>query len=580
MKEESNNKGFFKFNGVILLLFIVLVSLLAWITYGTVEGVFGIISYLIIGWIALFPWIIPFIGIPLGIINIIGIVNFGIYNISLTLSHLTSSWMSLTWFLIISIIGILIDIILSLFIIVKVNDAIKSKKGVNENIALINCTVIDGNLESTPIKDAVILVRNVQEKEGKDDNEGGVILDVGTRETIEIPADFTQIDLEGRYVLPGLINAHCHLTNSGKPTKIMKLSDKWMNRLIKFLGTPMGRVILFNMMKNNALNALNAGVTTLRTMTDPLYIDLKLRDKINQGEILGPRLLCAGKGICITGGHGFFASHIADSKVEVRKGVRENLRNEVDLIKILSTGGVMDARKIGEAGRPQMTLEEIETACFEAHRGNLLVATHCESTKGLEEALKGGVDTIEHGADITENLIPLFKDNPIALRGYTALIPTISAGMGMATLSAEITKITEVKRENAKLIEKGMIKGLQIAYENGIKFGVGTDASVPYSTHYDVWKELKYFMKYTDMTAQEAIYRATKNNAEILGINNTTGSIESGKFADLIVVEENPLENIETLKNVSMVMIKGKLLKDPQVRRIQDLEEIKPIELE
>lgn len=579
MNEESNSKGFFKFNGVILLLFIILISLLAWITYGTVEGVFGMVSYLIIGWMGLFPWVIPFIGIPLGIINLLGILNFGIYNISLTLSHLSSSWMSVTWFLIVSLIGILIDILLSLFIAVKINDAIKSKKGINENIALTNCTVIDGNLESKPTKDAVILIRNVQEKENKSDNEVGVILDVGPRETIEIPADFTQIDLEGRFVLPGLINAHCHLTNSGKPTKIMKLSDKWINRLIKFLGTPIGRIILFNMMKNNALNALNAGVTTLRTMTDPLYIDLKLRDKINQGEILGPRLLCAGKGICITGGHGFFASHIADSKVEVRKGVRENLRNEVDLIKILSTGGVMDARKIGEAGRPQMTVEEIETACFEAHRGNLLVATHCESTEGVEEALKGGVDTIEHGAEIKESLIPLFKDNPKALRGYTALIPTVSAGMGLATLSADVTKITEVKHENAKLIERGMIEGLRTAYENGIKFGVGTDASVPYSTHYDVWKELKYFMKYTDMSAKEAIYRATKNNAEILGIEKITGSIESGKYADLIIVEENPLDNIETLNDVSMVMIKGRLLNNPKVDKVKDLEEFKPIEI-
>ncbi|TXT53405.1 MAG: Imidazolonepropionase (modular protein), partial [Promethearchaeota archaeon] len=531
MKEKTNNKGFFKLNGVILLLFIILVSLLAWITYGTVAGVFGMVSYLIIGWIGLFPWIIPIVGIFLGILDLAGILNFGIYGLSLNLSHLNSSWMSVFWFLITSMIGVLIDIFLTIVIIVKIKDVLDKNKGVKKNLALINCTVIDGNLDSSPIENAVILIKNLSKVKDTIDNlytdeQTGIITEVGKSKEIKIPPDYKKIDLKGKYVLPGIINAHCHLMGSGKPTKLMKLSDKWINRLIKFLDTPIGKWLLFNMMKKNALNALNAGITTLRTMSDPLFIDLKLRDKINDGKILGPRLMCAGKGICITGGHGFFASHIADSVPEVRKGVRTNLREEVDVIKILSTGGVMDARKVGEAGRPQMTIEEIETACFEAHRGNLLVATHCESTKGIEEALKGGVDTIEHGAEIPEDLIPLFKENPKALRGYTALIPTVSAGMGLATLPAEVTKITDVKRENAKLIEKGMIKGLQIAYENGIEFGVGTDASVPYSTHYEVWKELKYFMKYTKMIAKEAIYRATKKNAEILGIDDITGSIE------------------------------------------------------
>jgi imidazolonepropionase-like amidohydrolase len=239
----------------------------------------------------------------------------------------------------------------------------------------------------------------------------------------------------------------------------------------------------------------------------------------------------------------------------------------------------MDARMVGEAGRPQMTIEEIEVACTEAHRGGLLIATHCESTVGMKEALLGGIDTIEHGAEITDELVSLFKNNSKSLRGYTSIIPTISAGMGLSTLPIKVTKITQVKFENAKLIEIGMIKGLQRAYKEGIKFGVGTDASVPYVPHYEVWKELKYLIKYTGMKTKEAIFYATKNNAEIIGIDKITGSIEVGKSADLQVVVGNPLEDIDYLGKVSKVLIRGNIIKNPKFKKIKKLKELKPIEL-
>jgi len=326
---------------------------------------------------------------------------------------------------------------------------------------------------------------------------------------------------------------------------------------------------------------LNAGVTTLRSMGDPFYLDVKLRKLIKDGKFLGPRILVAGLGISPTGGHGGAFGFSADDTGEIRKRVRKNIREEVDCIKILNTGGVMDARMIGEAGRPQMTVEEIETACIEAHRGKLLVASHCESTEGIKEALQGGVDTIEHGADIPDNLIPLFKSNPKSLRGYSTLTPTISAGMGMSTLPIKDSKITPIKFENAKLIEIGMIKGLQKAYKNGIKFSCGTDASVPYATHYGVWKELKYYLKYTKMSAQEAIYFATKNTAEVLGIGDITGSIEIGKSADLQVVPGNPIENIDFMGQVSKVVIRGKVIHSPKVKKVKKVEKklITPIEI-
>jgi imidazolonepropionase-like amidohydrolase len=557
-----------------LLLFALLISISAWITYGTLEGVFGMLSYMIVGFIAVYPWIIPFIGIPLGILDLLGYLDLGIYELSLKIAHLESSWLSLVWYWVISIISIIINIISMIKIILWLKQL--RKKEPKQNLALFNCNIIDGNRDSKIITNGVILIQNIVKDKEKETS--GLIVEVGGEDEFEIPSDYKKVDLKGNYILPGLINAHCHLFGSGKPTKVMQLSEHTLKKLLKLVQTPLGIALSKKGMKKHALTALNAGVTTLRSMSEFLYLDVKLRKIIEEGKIIGPRILCSGKGIHPTGGHGMLGFEV-DSTAEIRKAVRRNIREEVDCIKILSTGGVMDARMVGEAGRPQMTIEEIETACFEAHRGKLLIATHCESTEGMREALLGGVDTIEHGAEIIDELVPLFKNNPKSLRGYTAVIPTISAGMGLATFPIKVTKITQIKRENAKLIEIGMIRALQRAYNEGIKFGVGTDASVPYVPHYEVWKELKYLIKYTGMSTQEAIYFATQNNAEIIGVGNITGSIEVGKFADLQVVPGNPLENIDYLGQVSKVLIKGYLIKDPKVKIIKKLKEIEPLEL-
>lgn len=568
MNNSNNNISLVRINGLILLLFLIFVSVLSWITYATLQGVFGMLAYLLIGFLSLYPWIIPFVGIPLGILESLNLFGVSIYQITLELAHIDDSWMTLMWYWIISIIGILIDLFVSVAVILYFNSLRKKEPIPNSNLALINCKIIDGRSNSSLIEDGAILIQNkVPEAET-----AGKIYKISQTSKIDIPPDYNIFDLNGKYILPGLINAHCHLTGSGKPMKLMNLSDKKMEFLSQLLDKWLVRKIVKILMKKNCENALNAGVTTLRSMSDPSYVDVELRKEIENGTFFGPRLLVSGKGICITGGHGGPMAYVADSIPEIRKAVRKNLRNEVDCIKILSTGGVMDARKVGEAGRPQMTIEEIETACFEAHRGNLLVATHCESTEGIREALEGGVDTIEHGASIPDELVPKFKNNPKSLRGYTALVPTLSAGMGLSTLPPKITKITPEKYENAKIVEREMIRGLQKAHKTGIKIACGTDASVPYSTHYEVWKELKYYLEYTDMNAQEAIYHATLGTAEVLGIDNITGSIEMGKSADLIVTDENPLENIDTLGKIKHVVVRGKLIKNPKVKKVKKLE--------
>ncbi|MHA1797258.1 MAG: amidohydrolase family protein [Candidatus Helarchaeota archaeon] len=563
MNENSENNVITR--GLFLFLIVLLTSILAWITYGNLEGVLGMLSYLLIGILCIFPWIIPFIGIPLGLIDIFGYWGFRMYDVTLTWSHLSSTWLPLFYYWMIVVFSCLIQVFFMFLIINKISTP---KPDPKTNLALINCKIIDGNRDSKVINDGVILIKNIVEN----DETLGLIVGVGNASEIAVPSGYKKIDLNGYYVLPGLINAHCHLFGTGKPTKLMALSDDFKKRIMGVLKTRFAKIIAMKLMMNSCKTALNAGVTTLRAMGDLSYLDVKLKKKIEEGKFLGPRLVVAGQPLIPTGGHGSYLGIIVDSKPEIRKAIRQNAREEVDCIKLISTGGVMDARMVGEAGRPQMTIEEIETACFEAHRAGLLVGTHCESTEGIKEALKGGVDSIDHGAEITDELVPLFKNNPKALRGYTTLTPTLSAGMGLATLPREVTKITEMSFKNAKLVEIGMIKGLQKAYKEGINIALGTDASVPYCTHYDVWKEVKYALHYTDMSAQEAIYFATKGSAECIGIDDITGSIEVGKSADLQVVPGNPLENIDYLGDVRKVIIRGHLIKNPKIKKIKSIE--------
>ncbi|WCM63840.1 amidohydrolase family protein [Paenibacillus polymyxa] len=237
----------------------------------------------------------------------------------------------------------------------------------------------------------------------------------------------------------------------------------------------------------------------------------------------------SGYFLSVTGGHGApYLALIGDSPWEARRNVRINVKNGVDLIKICVTGGVTDATMIGEAGRLQMTEEEVAAICEEAHKIGMRVAAHVESTEGVRIALKGGVDTIEHGAEMDEEIISLYKNNPRALNGYTALIPTMQAAYPTAKLDTSLTKVNETVKENSRLVYDSMLKGLRQVVEHHIKIGVGTDAAMSYVTHYDIWRELDHFMRQTKLSASQVIERVTKSNAEILGIDHLTGSIDIG----------------------------------------------------
>lgn len=429
--------------------------------------------------------------------------------------------------------------------------------------ALKNCQVIYGDGKKADTNRTIII------------NEQGIIQDIGKSNDLSVPSNYVTVDISGKYVMPGLINAHVHLFADGKPFSL-SVSEGMLNFAYHhILDTKIGRSVLKKRMKKNAITALHAGVTTMRSVGEFFYQDVHLRDEIKANKFVGPNLLVSGYFLSVTGGHGApYLALVGDSPWEARKNVRINVKNGVDLIKICVTGGVTDAKMVGEAGRLQMTEEEVAAICKEAHKLGMRVAAHVESTKGVRIALRGGVDTIEHGAEMDEEIITLYKKNPNALKGYTALIPTLQAGYPSAKLDRSLTRVSETVKENSRLVYDSMLKGVQQAVKYDIKMGIGTDAAMPFVTHYDIWRELDHLMRQTNLNSIQLIEKVTKTNAEILGIDDLTGTIELGKQADLIVLDQNPLDNIKALADISMVMVKGNLIKAPAVKRMKEVDEL------
>jgi len=440
-----------------------------------------------------------------------------------------------------------------------------------QNLAFTHLNLFDGKLDSAVQEDVTILVELAPRGQLVE----GTITHIGPTDDTQIPAGAREIDLAGKYAVPGLINAHAHLFGDGSPLAVASASESVMKLIFGLMNSRLGKVFLKKRMRRNAQTALNAGVTTIRTVGDFNYADVELRDAFEAGKLLGPRLLVSGKGICVTGGHGWYLSYVVDNPWDGRKAVRSALRHGADHIKILSTGGVMDAKRVGEAGRVQMTVEEIAAVCDEAHRAGYKVATHCESTLGIQEALLGGVDSIEHGAPIPEDLVPLFKDNPKALNGHTTLVSTISAAMDLSELGTDVLQIPPVVQRNAEIIRDGMIEGLKTAIEKDIPVGMGTDASVPFVPHYEFWRELVYYQHFAGISNRRALHIATQGNARLLGIDDLTGTLEAGKSADFIVLAEDPLEDLLALEHIEHVVARGNWIEKPAYQKVKALEEHK-----
>ena len=419
-----------------------------------------------------------------------------------------------------------------------------------------HATVLDGTTDMEPRPNATVVV-----------NDEGRIAAIGAAEKIVPPANAQEIDLKGAYLVPGLVNLHVHLCGSGKPTSAGAAGDL----IDKVVGNPIGMWYLRRIIKKHAQQQLASGVTTVRSVGDPGFADVDVRDAINAGKYQGPRLLTSGVGVTVPNGHGagLFA-HIAKTPEQAREIVRDCFARKCDLVKLFITGGVFDAEKEGEPGVLRMSPEIAAAAVDEAHKLGMATAAHIESAEGVRVGLEAGVDTIEHGADLTPELIALFKENGAGRS--SSLTCTVSPALPFVELDPEKTHSTEIQEVNGNIVYKGIVHAAQAALEAGIPVGLGTDSACPYVTHYDMWREVVYFERIIGAPRKLALHTATLGNARILGLGDETGSIEAGKAADLIVLDENPLDNLEALRQVKMVMARGKLVSGLSVKHLPELD--------
>lgn len=418
------------------------------------------------------------------------------------------------------------------------------------NTAYTNCIILDGTEHMTPQRGKAILT------------EGGVITDIVPDSAI--PAGFMQVDLGGRYILPGLINLHVHLAGSGKPKK--KQSDPV--KLVKLItSNSLMRTLGKKMVAGYAKTQLMSGVTTIRTVGGIADFDTFVRDSINSGRLTGPRILASNMAVSVHGGHmaGSLAYEAATSEEAVAY-VDKIAREKPDIIKLMITGGVLDAEKVGEPGVLRMPPELVKAACDRAHELGFKVAAHVESPEGVKVALENGVDSIEHGAKPTDDIINLFKER------NAFQVSTLSPALPFAMFDRSISHATYEQRENGKIVFDGIISLAKACLENGIPVGLGTDTACPYVTQYDMWRELCYFVKYCGVSEKFALYSATLLNATLAGIGDETGSIEKGKKAEMIVTRENPLENLQALRNLDMVIMRENIIRSPKVKKIPEVE--------
>ena len=420
----------------------------------------------------------------------------------------------------------------------------------DKRYALTNCVILDGSEHMEPQTGKAVCI------------DGEKIAEITDAQ--HIPAGYETVDLGGRYVLPGLINMHVHLPASGKPKK--KASDP--KKLVKLI-TSCGLMnkIGVNMCEGYAKTELLSGVTTIRTVGGVADYDTRIRDLAAAGKILAPRVLASNMAVSVLGGHmaGSLA-YEAHTAAEAAAFVEKIAGDKPDLIKLMITGGVLDAEVVGEPGVLRMPPALVKAACDKAHSLGMLVAAHVESPEGVIVALQNGVDSIEHGAQPTQEMLDLFK-----ARGAFQ-ISTISPALPYALFDRSISHATYEQQENGKIVFDGIIALAKANLASGVPVGLGTDVGCPYITHYDMWRELNHFVKYCGVTPAFALYSATKLNARLAGIGDVTGSVEVGKQADLIVCTDDPLKSPSALRTLDMVVKGGYRIDKPQVKKMPEVE--------
>jgi len=403
-----------------------------------------------------------------------------------------------------------------------------------------------------------LLIKNVQLINGVDDNvleNANVLIDDGKFSEINpqsIDDSVETIEGNGQYLVPGFIDSHVHLATEFQPLD-QKIAEPFSYNFFKSI--------------EYASRTINAGITTVR---DAYGADLGFKKAIEDEIIVGPRMVISVSALSITGGHGDstnysgidvplilphpgLPSNIADGVEEVRKKTREILRAGADVIKVMATGGV--STPTDHPKFTQYSKEELEVIVEEASfRNGVKVMAHAQGEEGIQQCLDAGIHSIEHGIYLSDKIIEQMKDQG------TFLVPTLLAPVSVIEFAEELG-VSEVGLKKSKEVLDVHVESFKKAHQNGVKIAMGTDAGV--FKHGTNLRELELMVEF-GMTPMEAIIASTKTAAECLELENV-GQITPGYFADFVLLKENPLENIGSLKdndNILVVGKEGKILKD------------------
>jgi imidazolonepropionase-like amidohydrolase len=343
---------------------------------------------------------------------------------------------------------------------------------------------------------------------------------------VAVPNDARKVSLAGMTLLPGIIDCHVHLCLDAGPDPMTSLIKESQSMIAL-------KAARF------ALQTLMAGVTSVR--------DMGARHCV-------PRMLASGQMICMTGGHGWQMGREADGPFEVMKAAREQIRAGVDVVKFMATGGIMTAGV--EPGSEQFTEEELRAGIQEAHKAGRKTATHAQGTQGILNALRAGIDSIEHGIFLDKETISLM------LKRDVPLIPTLSAPYNIEN-KGTAAGIPDFAVDKTLRVKPFHLESTRMAHEAGVRVAMGTDAGTPFNVHGENLCELKRMVE-VGFSPTEAIQSATRIASQVLGLEKELGTIEEGKLADLIVVEGNPLEDVDILlksEAIHLVIQDGKLVK-------------------
>lgn len=386
---------------------------------------------------------------------------------------------------------------------------------------ITNCNLING-LDKEIIENTFIII----EKEE--------ITKIGIpNETPNLQDDDIIIDGTDKYVLPGLIDCHVHLVwdGSSDPQKVINHLDESTLSLRAY---------------SHALETLKLGITTVRDVASPGRSVLNLRDVINENKLIGPTIVASGPAVCMTGGHVHYLGIEADGPEGVRKATRQVLKEGADIVKVMATGGIYTFGE--EPGSVQLSKEEIRVAVEEAHKKNLKVAAHADGLEGINNCIEVGIDTIEHAIYADENALLQMKEQG------SYLVPTMVVMERLATNEV----IPAWALEKAKEVVKPQREMLKNAIRLGVKIATGTDCGSPVTPPEYYFDELT-IMEDLGMSPMDVIQSSTRIAAECLDLVDR-GVITEGKKADLLIVSENPLEDLRILKDSKQVMKNGELI--------------------